>query len=140
MTYSLAAGLQTAVYQRLIGDSELASLVGGAIYDAPLQAPLGEAALEHITLGEEIVRPNNTKTSSGVIHDFDVTVHSGRDSFEMVKRIAGAVCAALVDAPLTVERGRLVALRFLRAAAVRSRAPEKRRVALRFRAVLDADE
>ncbi len=36
-------------------------------------------------------------------------------------------------------QGRLVALRFLRAAAERGPAPEKRKVSLRFRAVVDQD-
>lgn len=139
MTYLLAAGLQAAVYQRLAGDAALASLIGEAIYDAPLEVTSGDASPDHITLGEEFVRPSDTKTSTGAIHDFDVTVHSDRDGFDTVKRIAGAACAALVGAPLTLAEGRLVALRFLRASAVRGRAPEKRRVALRFRAVLDAD-
>jgi Protein of unknown function (DUF3168) len=135
----MAAGLQAAVYARLTGAPELLDLVGDKIYDAPLEAPADPAATEHVTLGEEIVRPWNTKTSEGAVHDFDVTVHSRRDGFGLAKRIAGAVCAALIDAPLAVEGGRLVALRFLRAKAVRGQAPEKRRIALRFRAVLDED-
>ncbi len=49
------------------------------------------------------------------------------------------MCAALVDAPLALDAGRLVALRFLRASAERGRAPVKRRVVLRFRAVVDGD-
>ena len=40
---------------------------------------------------------------------------------------------------LDVEAGRVVALRFLSARAERGRAPEKRRVTLRFRAVVDED-
>jgi hypothetical protein len=56
-----------------------------------------------------------------------------------VKRVAAAVCAALVDAPLALASGRLVALRFLRASAERGRPPVKRRVVLRFRAVVDED-
>ena len=53
--------------------------------------------------------------------------------------MAGAVCAALVDAPLALGAGRLVALHFLRAGAERGRAPEKRKITLRFRAVVDGD-
>ena len=74
-----------------------------------------------MTLGEETVRANDTKTSAGALHDFTVTVHSGRDGFDGAKRVAAAVCAALVDAPLALEAGRLVALRFLRAGAERGR-------------------
>lgn len=139
MTYALSAALQAAVYQRLAGDAALAGLIGDRIFDAPLDAGPGEAPADHITLGEETVRPGDTKTSRGAVHDFSVTVHSGRDGFDTVKRIAAAVCEALVDAPLALAEGHLVALRFLRARADRGRAPEKRRISLRFRAVLDAD-
>jgi hypothetical protein len=139
VTYALSAGLQAAVYARLTGDAELWDLVGDRIYDAPLDERPDDATPDHVTLGEETVRAWSTKTSEGAVHDFDVTVHSGRDGFDAAKKIAAAVCAALADAPLGIDGGRLVALRFLRARAVRGRAPEKRRIALRFRAVLDED-
>jgi hypothetical protein len=74
------------------------------------------------------------------LHDFSVIVHSGRDGFDHAKRVAAAVCAALVDAPLPFEGGRLVGLRFLRAGAERGPAPTKRTVTLRFRAVVDQDD
>jgi hypothetical protein len=137
VSYAYAAGLQAAVYERLAGDPELAELVGGSIFDAPLELPPGTAEGDYIVLGEERVRANDTKTSDGAVHDFEVTVHSARDGFETVKRIAGSVCAALVDAPLALERGLLVGLRFLSARAERGPAPVKRTIALRFRAVID---
>ena len=139
MSYAFGAGLQAAIYKRLVADAAVWDLVGNRIYDAPLESGMDEVAPEHVTLGEETARAWTTKTSAGAIHDFDVTVHSGRNGFEAAKRIAGAVCAALVDAPLAVPGGQVVALRFLRAKAERNRAPEKRRVSLRFRAVLDED-
>lgn len=139
MSYGYAAGLQAAIYQRLVADAALGGLVDGRIYDAPLEVGSEETAADHVTLGEETARPWTTKTSAGARHDFDVTVHSGQDGFDAAKRIAGAICAALVDAPLAVPGGRVVALRFLRAKAERNAAPEKRRIALRFRAVLDED-
>jgi Protein of unknown function (DUF3168) len=137
VSYALASSLQARVYARLAGDAALSALVGEAIYDAP--PALTPAETEYVTLGEESVRDFGTKTSDGAIHDFAVTVHSGRDGFDTVKRAAEAVCAALVDAPLALDAGRLVALRFLRASAERGRAPAKRRVVLRFRAVVDED-
>jgi alkanesulfonate monooxygenase SsuD/methylene tetrahydromethanopterin reductase-like flavin-dependent oxidoreductase (luciferase family) len=90
-----------------------------------------------VTLGEESVRPNDTKTSRGAIHEFEVAVHSAREGFDQAKRIAGAICTSLTETPLTLEAGRVVALRFLSARAERGRAPERRRVTLRFRAVVD---
>ncbi len=140
MSMIFSAGLQARIYQRLVADAELAGLVGGAIFDAPLERVPGDATGEdYVTLGEETVRANDTKTSSGAVHDFTVTVHSERDGFDRAKRVAAAVCASLVDAPLALDSGRLVALRFLRALAERGPAPERRRIALRFRAVVDQD-
>jgi uncharacterized protein DUF3168 len=135
VSYAFSAGLQAAVYQRLLGDAALGALVG-EIHDAPV-AVAPDA--DYVTLGEESVRANDTKTSFGALHDFTVTVHSARDGFDAAKRIAAAVCACLVDAPLALEAGRLVGLRFLRAGAERGPAPEKRKVTLRFRAVVDQD-
>ena len=135
MSYAFASGLQACVYARLAGDSALGALVGDAIFDGP--PALTPADTDYVTLGEESVRDFGTKTSDGAIHDFSVTAYSGRDGFDGVKRVAEAVCAALVDAPLALDAGRLVALRFLRASAERGRAPVKRRVVLRFRAVVD---
>ncbi len=137
MSYAFSFALQAAVYRRLAADADLAALVGDAIHDAPLQLSADQMAPDYVTLGEESVRANCTKTSDGALHDFEVTAHSGRDGFDTVKRIAAAVCAALVDAPLDLDAGRLVALRFLRARAERGPSPEKRRISMRFRAVVD---
>jgi len=139
VSYAFAGGLQAHVYQRLIEDPALSALLGGAIYDAPLEPALGAVSPDYVTLGEETVRPNGSKTSAGAVHDFTVTVHSARDGFAAAKEIAAAVCDCLIDAPLALEAGRLVALRFLRAGAERGRTPERRRVTLRFRAVIDQD-
>jgi hypothetical protein len=135
VSYAFAAGLQAGVYQRLAADGALAALTGGAVYDAPLG--LGPEQTDYVTLGEETVRGFATGTSAGAIHDFSVTVHSGRAGFDWAKRVGAAVCAALVDAPLALGSGRLVALRFLRAGAERGREPETRTITLRFRAVVD---
>jgi hypothetical protein len=137
---AFGADLQAVIYARLTGDPELWDLVGDRIYDAPLDTEEDEGMPEHVTLGEETVRPWSSKTSAGAVHELDVAVHSRRDGFSTAKRIAAAICAALVDAPLAVDAGRVVALRFVRAKAVRGRAPEKRKVTLRFRAVIDQDD
>ncbi len=139
MSYEFSASLQAAVHGRLAGDPALAALVGARIHDAPLDLTAGDTAPDYVTLGEESVRANGTKTSRGAVHDFTVTVHSGRDGFDTVKRVAGAICASLLGAPLELAAGRVVGLRFLQARADRGPAPEKRRVALRFRAVVDGD-
>ena len=138
MSYALGAGLQAQVFARLAGDAAIAALIGEAIYDAP--PPLPPEATDYVLLGDETVRDNGTKTNAGAVHDFSVIVHSGRDGFDHAKRVAAAICGALVDAPLALQGGHLVALRFLRAGAERGPAPTKRTVILRFRAVVDQDD
>lgn len=138
MTLDFCTSLQGAIHARLISDPTLAGLIGDAIYDAPPETP-GTARIAHVTLGEERTRPFDTKTSAGARHDFVVEVHSGEEGFATAKRVATAVCAALVDAPLSVEQGALVSLTFQRATAERSAAPDRRRVSLLFRAIVDQD-
>lgn len=140
MSYSFGTGLQAAIYQALTANPLLQSLVGAAIHDAPLDFGTGtDVPSEYVTLGEETVRANDTKTSSGAIHDFEIVVNSARDGFDTVKRIAAVICETLVDRDLVLERGRVVGLRFRSARATRGAAPVKRRIALRFRAVIDQD-
>ncbi|HEU0220836.1 MAG TPA: DUF3168 domain-containing protein [Paracoccaceae bacterium] len=138
MTYALAWPLQEAVFAALQAHAGVTAIVGTRIYDAaPHAANVPDPLEDYVTLGEELVRPFNTADGIGGTHDFAVTVHSGRDGFQRSKALAGAICDALIDAPLALSRGRLVALRFVQAQALRGRAPERRRVVLRFRAVIE---
>jgi hypothetical protein len=137
MTYATAWALQEAVFQRLRAHPGLTALVGAAIHDAPPHSAAGDPEGEYVTLGEELVRPFGSAERRGGTHDFTVLVHSGRDGFQRAKAIAGAVCDALIDAPLTLARGHLVALRFRQAQAARGRGPERRRIVLRFQAVIE---
>lgn len=139
MTYMPSAQLQAAIYQHLMRDPAVAELISGEIFDAPPPRSTAVQASDHITLGEETVRPYDTKTSRGAVHEFLVTVHSQQDGFDTAKKVAAAVCESLVQAPLVLEEGTLVDLRFVQARAERARAPEKRRVSLRFRAIVDQD-
>ncbi|PCJ76667.1 MAG: hypothetical protein COA53_00085 [Rhodobacteraceae bacterium] len=137
MSLALSGALQGAVYSALTGDAALVALVGAQIYDAPLPSggalPLGE----HVTLGEEVVKPFGSATSSGGVHDFDVVVHSTANGFAAAKTVAAAVSGVLVDASLAVTGGHLVSLQFLKAKAKRGVAPELRRIEMRFRAVVE---
>ena len=137
MSLALSGELQGAIYTILIGDAALVALVGAEIYDAPL--PVGGAlpSGEHVTLGEEIVKPFGSITSSGGVHDFDVVVHSTANGFAAAKAVSARVSDALVDANLAVTGGHLVSLRFVKAKAKRGLAPELRRIEMRFRAVIE---
>jgi len=137
MTYALATSLQKAVYQALSNDAALGLLIGGAIYDAPLAQDVADAGRDFITLGEENVRDGSTATSYGAQHDFQIDIHSNREGYSVAKDIAAAVCDALLDADLALERGVLVGLRFRQARAKPGRLPDRRTISLTFRAVLE---
>lgn len=137
MSMSLSVALQGAVFAALSGDAALIALVGTEIYDAPLPVGGSLPAGEYVTLGEEVVKPFDTVTSSGGRHDFDVTVHSPANGFSAAKTVSAAIASVLIDANLTIPGGSLISLRFLKAKAKRGVAPELRRIEMRFRAVVE---
>jgi len=131
MSYAVAAALQAAVFARVSGDAVVAGLVGDAVYDA---APPGVLPSLYVSLGPEVVRDRSDKTGAGAEHEFTVSVLSDAAGFAAAKAVAGAVSDALVDAEMTLARGRLVGLWFLRAKAARVGSGERRRIDLTFRA------
>ena len=136
MSYAMASALQTAVYAHLQADTALEALVGDAIFDA---APAGGVEGTYVSLGPEDVRDRSDKTGSGAQHDFTISVVTDAAGFQAAKEAAAAVSDALVDAPLTLTRGRLVGLGFLRARARLVSNGAKRQIDLRFRARVSDD-
>ncbi|MEM8536382.1 MAG: DUF3168 domain-containing protein [Pseudomonadota bacterium] len=131
MSYAVAAALQSAVYDRLIADPAVDALLSGQVFDA---APTGNLPDIYAVIGAEDVRDASDKSSSGAWHRFTVTLVTQQAGFASVKQAAAAICDALIDAPLTLTRGRLVALHFHRARAARVGADAQRRINLIFRA------
>ncbi len=132
MSYGMAAALQAAVYQRLVGDPAVDERVGGAIYDA---LPPGDIPALYVTLGPETVRDQSDKTGDGALHLFTVSVVTDAASFARAKELAAVISDALVSADLELSRGRVVGLWFDRASARRTgSAGGVRRIDLRFRA------
>lgn len=131
MSYGVSAALQQGVFERLEGDAVLAGLVGGNIFDA---APTGTPPTTYVSLGPEDVRDASDKTGAGAVHEFTISVVSEGSGFRNAKVVAAAVSDALVDAPLTLTRGRLISLGFLKARAKRVQDGDVRRIDLRFRA------
>jgi hypothetical protein len=131
MTYAVAAALQTAVYTRLTADPALAALVGAAIYDA---VPAGTLPPLYVVIGNEDVRDASDKTGSGADHALAINVLSEEAGFAGAKAAAGAVCDALLGAPMTLSRGTLVALNFTKAKALRTTTGNMRQITLIFRA------
>ncbi|MEM6576990.1 MAG: DUF3168 domain-containing protein [Pseudomonadota bacterium] len=134
MSYGTAAALQQSVYQRLVADPVLATLVDGAIYDT---LPQGSLPPIYITLGPEDVRVRSDRTSGGAWHRFTVSVVTETAGFHAAKTVAAAVSDALVDAPLALSRGTMSGLHFFRARAQREGAGALRRIDLIFRARVD---
>ena len=136
MSYGVGEALQSAVYQTLVADATLAGLVGTEIYDA---APAGVLAGTYVSLGPEEARDRSAMTSAGAVHEFTVSVISDGGGFAPVKAIGAAISDALVGQSLTLSRGRLVALGFLKARARRVPEGDLRRLDLVFRAHVEDD-
>ena len=62
MTYALAAGFQTAVYQHLLADAGVQAAVGAAIYDA---LPTGTLPNLYVTLGAEEALDRSDSSGAG---------------------------------------------------------------------------
>ena len=137
MTYALAEPLQTAVYNRLASDGALTSLVNQDIYDAPMPLDPATSPPDYITIGSEAVRDRGSKTSDGALHDVTIVVHSNANGYVRSKEIAAAICDALLDANLSLSRGKVVYLRFLKARADAAGAPVRRKISLIFRAFVE---
>lgn len=136
MSYAMAAALQSAVYQALTGNAALTALVGDAVYDV---VPAGALPPVYVSLGPEEARDASDKTGGAARHDFTVSVVAGDSGFHAAKSVAAAVSDALLGTGLTLSRGRLVALNFVRARATRAGTGQARRIDLRFRAHIDDD-
>lgn len=132
MSYGSTAALQQAVYAALTGDAEVQTLSGGAIYDA---LPPGPVPGLYVSLGPEQVQDRSDRTGRGALHDFPVTVVTTGAGFQAAKTLAAAISDALDEAALTLARGRLMRLRFLRARA--RRIEDGREIEIWFRARVD---
>lgn len=131
MSYGAAAALQAAVYQALVDDAALTALVGTAVFDT---APPGPLPPIYVALGSEDARDRSDMTGHGAAHDLLISVVADAGGFQTAKAAAAAVSDVLVDADLSLSRGILVSLQFLRATARQTGKGQTRRIDLRFRA------
>ncbi|MBL4808154.1 MAG: DUF3168 domain-containing protein [Rhodobacteraceae bacterium] len=133
MSYAMSVSFQEAVYAALLTDTALGVLLGTAIYDSVPVAP----ETTYLMLGEDSAKDRSSATHKGSTLDFEINIYSDIPGFDTAKTAAAAVCDVLIDADLTLTRGNLVNLRFLKSRARRGVSPEQRRIALVFRAILD---
>lgn len=134
MSYAVSAPLQAAMYQAMIADAGIVAAVGTHVYDA---LPSGTLPDLYITLGPESVRGRSDKTGQGALHEMTISVITNGAGFSEAKEAAGAVTDALNGADLTLTRGQLVWLDFIRARARRAETGDIRRIDLIFRARVD---
>ncbi|MDM7931177.1 DUF3168 domain-containing protein [Tabrizicola sp.] len=127
MSYAAAAALQTAIYQRLTSFPALASV---AIHDAVPPDATGTFVL----IGPEEARDQSDRSGAGADHQLVISVITDATGFLSIKTIAADISDALIGVPLTLTRGALVTLLFLRASARRISEGETRRIDLTFRA------
>lgn len=131
MSYALSGALQEAVFGALLANASLVALVDGAIYDA---LPTGSVPRLYVSLGPETVIERSDASDRGAEHRFVISVVTELPGFAQAKAVAGEVCDILEDAPLTLSRGRLVGLTFVKAAAVKIDNATGRKIDLTFRA------
>ncbi len=136
MTYALAQSLQAAIFQRLISDETLRALVGDHVYD---QVPPGVLPTLYVALGPEVARDRSDQTGQGAEHDAAVSVVTDGAGFSTAKAVAAVLSDVLLGTELTMSRGRVVSLRFLRASAARKGAGETRQIDLIFRVRVEDD-
>lgn len=131
MSYALSSALQAAVFQKLIADIAVTDLVGTAIFDA---LPAGNVPPLYVAIGPERVKDASDQTGGGALHEFVISVVTDHAGFAGAKTVSGLISDSLIDAPLNLSRGKLVSLRFFKAAAARVGTGDQRRIDLTFRA------
>ncbi len=131
---SSAASLRAAIHDALVADGALTSLLGGAkIYDEPPRA----AASPYVTLGEARVNDFSAGSELGEEHQLTLHAWSRQGGHREAHMIAGALLAALDDAPLSPDGCKLVNLRFSLADVRREADGRTYHALVRFRAVTE---
>lgn len=126
--------LRASIYDALIADAPLTAALGGShVYDEP---PRG-AAFPYVTLGE--ARLIDASSDSGPTQEHQLTLHawSRKGGHREAHVIAGALLAALDDAPLSLGGHRLVNLRFSIADIRRESDGRTYHALVRFRAITE---
>lgn len=105
---SVVMDLQKAVVAHLSADPALAELTG--IYDGPPP----RAAFPYAAIGDGLVSDWSTKTEAGREVRFAVTLWDDGEVPARLRRLTGAVEAAMGTLPRTLADGRIISLIFLR--------------------------
>ena len=134
MPTAASAALRAAVHDALAADTALTALLGGPkVYDEPPRA----AAFPYVTLGETRIADFSTGTESGAEHQLTLHAWSRQGGHIEAHLIAGALLAALDDAPLALTDHTLVNFRFAVADVRREADGRTYHALVRFRAVTE---
>lgn len=134
MPDTAAAALRAAVHAALCADAALVGLLGGPkVYDEP---PRG-AAFPYVTLGEARTADFSAGDAPGEEHQLMLHAWSRQGGHSEAHRIAGALLAALDDAPLGLAGHALVNFRFATADVRREADGRTYHALVRFRAVTE---
>ena len=134
MPIAASAALRAAVYDALIADSALASLLGGAhVYDEVPRA----ASFPYVTLGEARVSDFSAGGEPSAENQLTLHAWSRHGGHKEAHLIAGALLQALDDAPLALTDHRLINLRFAVADVRREADGRTYHAVVRFRAMTE---
>lgn len=137
MTGALSWPLHRAIFAHLSAHVPLRTALGGPnrIFDAPPHADRpGAPRPPYLTMGDETAEVWDAQGHSGAVHSLSFEIWSRGRGFAEAKAILSALCDALNDPPLTLARGRLIHLRFLRSETGREEQGESRRIRAVFAA------
>lgn len=123
--------VQTAVYQALTADAELA----GKVWD---EVPEG-TAMPYVVIGEAIETPDNRHGEFGWQTAVTLHVWSRRRGFSEANEIASRVVKVLDHRPLAVPDRHHVVTRYEFAQTLRDPQPGVRHVVLRFRILTEQE-
>jgi hypothetical protein len=134
MPTAASAALRAAIHDALAADAALVNVLGGPkIYDEP---PRG-AAFPYVTLGESRIADFSTGSEAGEEHQLTLHAWSRQGGHKQAHLIAGALLAALDDAPLDLADNHLVNFRFAVADVRREADGRTYHALVRFRAVTE---
>jgi hypothetical protein len=134
MPTASSAALRAAIYDALINDGALTSVLGGpSVYDEPPRA----ASFPYVTLGEARMSDFSAGGERGEEHQLTLHAWSRQGGHREAHLIAGALLQALDDAPLTLSDHRLINLRFALADVRREADGRTYHALVRFRAVTE---
>lgn len=129
-----SVALRAAMFDALTANSAVTAALGGArVYDTPPR----DAAFPYVTLGD--ARIVDASCDAGATQEHQLTLHawSRQGGHKEAHIIAGALLAALDDAPLAPIGHRLVNMRFALADIRRENDGRTYHALVRFRAVTE---